>query len=372
MLGLLSCVSLCACSNASSPDDEADDAAKVVEDGGPTVHDAAPFVMPEAGVVEAGAHEAGVEAGTRASVFVGLNPAYSEDLLLADLEVVALGSRATTVALRSLEADAVADTLARLELFVDQGLDVLFAIDLVHGERQLIDFDDAALERIKDIVDQVFERQWPLHAIVFGEGLDVFDSQLDAPQSYELTAFVSSAISYAFEHPNRMSTTRVGYSTTFEGWVDSARAYEEWTSRSDVVALSWFGLANTGRALADTVADVHLQRAIEVAEEGGVKLALRELSYANATSAGSNRAQQEAFYRAVFSVVRVEAETLPFVAISALDSPPQQACEAFTEDFRLPAVATEARCSIALRTSSGEPTPAYQVVVDTIATLDGF
>ncbi len=357
--------------------DESDNAGDTTIGAGDRRLDATPTALLDAslqdldaGQVDAQVSEASRDADVVHPLAIGLNAVSSEDQLLADLEVVALGSRATTITIDAFDEESIDRALARARRFSEENVSVLLSVNVVRGQRVLLDQDAATPARMKQVVDQVYSAAVPLHALVFGEGADVHLANVPADERAALFELLADAIAHAAEHPKRPTGTRVGFAVTLEGWTDKAEDFRIWTAESDVVALSWFGLADTGRALADTIADARLEDALDVAEREGLHVALSDVSYPNATSAGSNRAQQQAFYDSLLSVVDERADTVPFFAVSALDSPTQEQCEVFQEDFRLPSVAVDARCSIALRTATGDATPAYQTLVETMATLD--
>lgn len=344
------------------PDASIREAAPPIVEASTDPRDAAP--LPEAGpsVPDAAAPEP-------VRISIGLNASRIDDAVLADLEVVALGSRVTTVTHRWSAESGIEGAIERARFFIDEGVEVLFSIDLVRALRPLLPtLSTESLGAVQQSLDTLFASGLPLSGVMFGEALDVALLALPAPQREAFAELISASVAYASNHGAR-GAIPIGIHTTAHVWADPPGELPLWADSADWVALSWFGIDAEGRAVNSLTVGTQLEQLLGYHQGHGKPVILREVSYPSSESVNGTSVRQARFFGALFDELSRQSGPVlvPYVAVTALDSPPEAVCQAYAQDYGLVSNAATARCSLGLRSSMGVPLEAYYAVVEAMA-----
>ncbi len=308
-------------------------------------------------------------------VRVGLSNGPNEGVL-ADLEVITLGARSTTVDyLWAADDGAALDAaLDRAELFSSESVNVLFSIDVVSGARRLVPaLSPTPTDDLYQVIDRIFERGINLFAISIGEGLDVSLVNLASAERAGLVELVDGFIDYATLHPLRPETTLVSFSTTANAWGDSSLELSRWLAAAQAVSISWFAIDSRGRASSSTEPGEYLSPRLTPITSAGKPVFFREVAYPSASAADSTEEKQERFFKNLFEDLVGRGDQIPFLT-ATLDEPTESDCATYLMDYPMSADATPqvsegailARCSVGLR-AAGVPKRAFYQVVDAIA-----
>jgi hypothetical protein len=312
--------------------------------------------------------DAAKDAGPRAVVRMGVNPVPAEDLGLADLDVIAVGSQATTVALR-WGSDDIEAAIGRARWFKGQDLTVLFAIDALQGAA-VGDLDlEARSQWVYAAVDALYAADVPVDAVVMGEALDLAIEQLEEAERKTLEASVGKWLTHASRHPDRPKDSLVGIHTWAGAWRAPSPELIKLSTRAELVALSWHGLDAAGYAQTVSSAKSDLDEQLTAAEAVAARVWIRELSYPSAVVAKSRLSQQAKAYTQLWGLFAEHPDRQPFVAVSGLYDPPNGECERFAATYALPERASDAYCSIGLKEADDSMRPAFSSLVAGMAAL---
>lgn len=325
----------------------------------------------DSGLFAPDASAAPSDASVGTLVAVGLNASPGEDALLADLDVIALGARATTLTHRVTGSVPLSETLQRAQLFTDYGLQVLLSLDLGRG------YDgpaEVALQELstlaKQSLDEIFDSELPLAHVVIGQALDLQLETFASATRPDFEALVLELLTYAGEHPTRRVETQVGFHASWRGWLAPSSTLWNWHEAAQAASVSFYGVDEAGRAQSVASAMADLEHVILQAGQLDRPVLFQEVAYPSAESAGSRASQQADFYEELWIELAGSERRVPFVAISAVSDPPEEACEAFVADFGLPEAALRACGSIGLRSDRGVPRPGFGAVMTGIASLE--
>lgn len=293
-------------------------------------------------------------------VLVGLNSVPSGSGALPDLEVIALGSNATTLAYAWGTDLEVA--LQRASMFADAGVQVMFSIDIVSGRRALSSAFDATFRgELESAIDQILAQRLPLAALTLGNGLDLALSRVEPLQREQLLEIVPAFLTYASQHADRLPATRVTVGTTGRGWLTPGPEMLLWAELAEAVTVSWFAISSTGQAADSSTAGEELDEILEPIFDAGKPVYLREAAYPSAVDSSQDR--QNKFYKDLFDSLTGRGEQIPLLSVTRLDDPTDAECDTYKLDFELPDASDAARCSIGLRTA-GIPKKAFYTVID--------
>lgn len=295
---------------------------------------------------------------------VGLNPASdpeqpaATELELADLEVLAVGSRAL-----SLRSDQVVDRsgalTARARSLSEGSVQFLVSVPL-----ELHDQDEAWMSSWTEIIDQLFEQPFALSYLVIGQSLDLKLASLSKAGRKQALELVAAAAGYVRQHPLRPPQVRLGVSASLRGWADPDASMEQLAKLADVVSGRWFVTDDDEHALTPGAALEELQTAIEAARQLGRPLVLEQVSYPHSEAWGSSPQAQAEFYERLFEYLGTRQEQLRFVAVTALDELTQEVCA----EYSLQYVRTNMLpCDVGLRDRQGRERPAFEAVIEALA-----
>lgn len=295
---------------------------------------------------------------------VGLNPASdptrygASELQLADLEVLAIGSRAL-----SLSRDQLIDSSGRLTArarSLSQGsVQLLVSVPLEVNEA-----DSTSMDEWTAFVDQLFEQSFALSYLVIGESLDVRLAGASEQQHERALQWVEEAVDYVRQHPQRPPSLRLGVSASLAGWSESRSLMRQLAKLVDVASARWFVANEAGRALKPDEALEQLQDALEAARQLNRPLILEQVSYPRSQAWESSDRAQASFYERLFEYLGARQEQLRFVAVTALDELPSEVCA----DYSLQYVrANLIPCDIGLRDEQRRPRPAFEPVIEALA-----
>ncbi|HEX2733721.1 MAG TPA: hypothetical protein VHM70_19055 [Polyangiaceae bacterium] len=305
-----------------------------------------------------------------ASIVMGLNPTISDDAVLADLDVTAFDSRATTVTHSWGSGRSEQQDVERAAWYQQRGVAVLFAVDGVRGALDIADVDWAEREDwAKAALDELFDSDLVVQGVVIGDLLDVSLDLASAAVRTKLTNYARELLDYANEHPARRQETLVGISTDAAAWSEPSVELRDLASRVSLVTLSENGLDRSGTALSSDDFAHGLISQLQSAHSYAANVWLREVSYPSSRSAASSLEQQAAALDALWAALELEPKLVPFLTLSSLYDPIESECDAFRRAYRFDDPAASARCSIGLRAANGDTRPAFASVVTGFATL---
>jgi hypothetical protein len=325
---------------------------------------------PDAAFIQWDAAPSASDAGEDLTVSVGLNPASINDPALADLDVIALGAGAVSVTYRVGQGTELSQDLERARWFSENGASVLFALQLVRGLDAGSEADLGELRQLAERqIDRIYAADWAPTYLVLGYALDVQWQSLGGADRSAFSALVLELLAYAREHSDKPVDLRVGFHTTKNAWLEPSEALRDWREQADVTAVSWYGLDVDGRALGASASLRELEQVISEAGGAAKPVLFQEIAYPSGTAVGSSQRQQSGFYKELWKRIADHAPHIGFVAVSALDDPPEADCEAFARDLGLPVAAATAWSSTGLRDGSGARRLGYDAVLAGIATF---
>lgn len=356
-------------------------------DGGDV--DAAPtdaaeeFVLPEASSVVVRAGVLPVGASTD-----GGSTAANETL--AHLEIVAAGSRASTVVRRwdELFTNATipnAPSWQYLEgiakLYADSGRGMLVSLAVV----------DRTLDARPSGVNGAWSSATTVsagHALVdrtlaafgselaylaIGNEVDRFLSQASETERDAFVAFAKSVIDYARAHPSLPAGTQIGIGATADALSQPGPELAELVAASDVAIASYHALdpSFSARPASAAAGDLDALWAAIGGDGGAPAIVLQEVAYPSSAESGSSAEQQQAFFDGLFVALLSRRERFPFVVVRGSQEESAEACDAHATAIGAPGSleASAAYCSFGLRSADGTNKPAWAVVVDGLATF---
>ncbi len=216
-------------------------------------------------------------------------------------------------------------------------------------------------QAMHDLIDRMFATFGPELAYV-SLGMEV-DRYLAANPSEALafTGFMTQALTYGREHPNKPQGTSLGVTWSTEAWAKGEESLHRGAlvEASDVVMLAHDGLDEAKLVREPGESIVHLREAVEVIDDKPV--VLHRVSYSTSKLIGGSRAHQSAFVTQLFDLVREKRARIPFVGVATLHDPSLESCSRFVQ-ARDPANSEELYafwCNVGLRTRQGEAKEAF-------------
>ena len=312
------------------------------------------------------------------------------DEKLAQLDVIALGSRGVSEVLRwdrLFEAPTipVASEWARLknlsQLYQGSGRSLLVCLALV--DRSLdarptgsaASWNDSAtqgaLEALVDKVLATFGDE--LYAISFGNELDRYFGSQSNKNATELAALVEHGIDYLKKHPAKPPSLRIGATFSTKALTSGASAsVKNIIDKSDVVVATYYPLDSSFAARAPSMVAQDLAGLLAAVEVDGAvprPILLQAVGYPSAIESGSSPEQQKAFFQALFQSLTSRRERFPFVSVNGLNDQRASACasEAAAVGAAGNVAAISAFCSLGLRGPAQTDKAAMGSVLDALA-----
>lgn len=324
----------------------------------------------------------------RSSGDAGSTPANETD---AVLDVLAAGSRAVTFVHRwdSLFFEASqprAELWTRLAnvapVFREQDRSVLFAVAMVDRTLDARPSDVSGpwdssdtLDAMESLVDTTFGTfGGELGFLSFGTEVDRYLEVLPEAQRPSLVSFLISAMDYARAHPNRPSGTQVGVTLRATSIAQQTMPeVAQLIEASDVAIATYYPLESDFAVRPPAVAGDDLDAlTLALAGDGGSRVVvLQEVGYPSAPETGSSEEDQRAFFDGFFQVLLARRADFPFVSVYGLHDAPPTTCAAEAAALGVPGdpIAMAARCSFGMRHGDGVNKPAWDVVLEGIATF---
>jgi hypothetical protein len=206
-----------------------------------------------------------------------------------------------------------------------------------------------------------------------GNEVDRWLSKAAARERTGFVGFTRHILDFARRHPNRLVTTRLGVSRTWEAVVEATLPeLTELTRESDVTIVTYYPIGADYRVLAPASASADLGALAEAAlgnDELGKQVVIQEVGYPSAELCGASLQAQKEFFDSFFQALQFRRATFPFVSIFELADRPTVACEhdavTFGDPDALPLIS--ARCSLGIRAHNGAAKPAWASVLGALS-----
>ncbi len=356
-----------------------------------------------AGPVDSGddaAGDADVPDAPLVPVRVGVSPtasvaadagAASIDEAESVLDVIALGSRSVTVVRRwdqlfnaSLVPDAGewARLASTAKLLVQSKRTLVLSVALVDRTLDarppgLGAWDSSATLSASDLlVDKVFATFGDeLAYLSVGSEVDRWMTLATPAERGAFVKLASHVVDYARSHPQKPAQTRVGVSATLDGIVGGKLPDVLGLERAgDVAMVTYFPLDASFNARAPSVAPADLDALVAaLGTDGGTppQVALEQIGYPSAAEAAGSEVKQRAFFDGLFQALLNRRAEFPLVVVKQVDDPPDAVCQSDALALGAPGnpAAIAFSCSLGLRRGAAAPKPAFQSIVDALATF---
>jgi hypothetical protein len=309
---------------------------------------------------------------------------------LAHLEIVAAGSRASTIVRRwddlftsaTLPEPAAWQYLGGIsKLYADAGRSVLVSLAVV--DRTL----DARPSGVTGtwssattisaghaLVDRTFATFGAeLAYLAIGNEVDRFLALAPTAEREAFVTFAKSVIDYARAHPSLPPGAKIGVSATTDALTQPSPELAELIAASDVPIASYHAVdaSFVARPASAAASDLDALWAAIGGDGGSKEIVLSEVAYPSSSESGSSLEQQRAFFDGLFVALLSRRERFPFVVVRGSHEEPAEVCDAHAVAIGAPGspAASAAYCSFGLRAAAGDDKPAWGSVVDGLATF---
>jgi hypothetical protein len=326
-------------------------------------------------------------------VGIELGPYFNETdagTVAGDAEMLALGVRAVVLhvsfANYDLQSPGSATRWAKLtnraHSYAQAGAQVVIALDLVERTVALQPADLATdwfsgetRTRLQELIDRLYELMAPdISALTFGDEVDRYLSVTVEPTRSQFQQLLLYGLRYAKNHNGakphgeRATAVRVALDATLNGWLQAlgsdagATALQALIPELDAFAVSYLPLDANDQAVADDQALEPLRQLALAASSYSVLL--QEISYPSSQAVGSSEVRQASFYRRLFDLLATDGKPFTLLSISPHTDPSNADCAAQAATYSQPTSSLiAARCSLGLWRHSGQPKPAWSVVL---------
>lgn len=307
--------------------------------------------------------------------FVGLvaSPAAAGDAaptngdLQAELEVLALGSRAKWFEVRPDQVLGLSLLQERKDLYQDTGVSLLVNLSL----RELLGASfslpsEQETARYRALIDAVLAAPVTPAIITFGSALDVAFANLPPTDALDLADWLLALMEYA-RTARGVTPVRVGLSAAPAAWLNPTPDFLRAAAGSEVAGVAWLAVSEDGSALAPVAALELYQQLLTAVTGMGQLLAFQDVAYPTDTEVGGSEAAQTEFYTQLLAQLKRTPQQVPFVSIAALNELPQTTCATLTAAFDLPTLAETSWCSVGVRRRDGSKKPAYDIIAQGFA-----
>lgn len=290
------------------------------------------------------------DAGPPRAIYWGLQPgtpfadAGVAQHALARLEVMALGSRIMT----HVSPGSLDDFES-----IWRAPDLNWIVTLPY--EAFLTMDDAA---INAWIDSVWQAGPSIRFLILGQRLETNLFGLQTSEREAIVTRLAAALRYAGTHSAKPVGASVGV-----GLVTLADAPGVLLAASNVVALSYSAVEDSGEVTAPDAAFKQLRSIVDQVADFRLPVILQDLAYPSSTS----EADQLEFFsdiKAWFS--GSDAPDVRAVVVSSLNPPASSECADWADEWRVEDGAN-VRCSVGMRDVEGQPKPALNEVVDLLA-----
>lgn len=219
----------------------------------------------------------------------------------------------------------------------------------------LVGMDDAAMGAW---VDRVWQLGPAIRFLILGQRLESNLFGLQTADREAIVARLEGALLYAAGHADKPAGASVGV-----GLVTLADVPRALLSASNVVALSYSGVEETGDVTPPEMAFGQLRSRVDQLADFRLPVILQDLAYPSSSS----ESDQLAFFSDIKGWFSGEdAPDVRAVVVSSLNPPTNSECAAWADEWRVED-GTDVRCSVGMRDTEGLPKPALNEVVDLLA-----
>jgi hypothetical protein len=291
--------------------------------------------------------------------------------LEAELEVLALGSRAVWFEVLPTSILGLSRLEQRKDVYRDSGVQLLVNVPLDEVmTRPFTAPDEAMTQRYRALIQSILTAPVTPTYLTFGRALDVALERLDEDDAAAVATWLTPLLQYVKE-TRGLAPTRVGLSGSAAGWRDRSKSFAVLNAVSEVAGVSWLVVGSDGRALPPAEAISDLDALVESVAAREL-VVFQDLAYPATEEAGSSEAQQRAFFEQFFARLPKHAARVPFVSIAAVNEYPDTVCQSYVGSFGLPSLAAVACRSVGLRRANGDKKPAYDTVAQGLASFSAF
>ena len=217
-----------------------------------------------------------------------------------------------------------------------------------------------------------------LVALSFGNELDRWLGTASTSERAAMVSLLQHGVDYARGHPARPSAAVIGVTLTWDSLTQGKPVeVPQLAALGDVVVATYYPLDSAFKVRSAGAVSGDLDLLVgalgsDAGEAGAPKpVLLQEVGYPSASECGSSPEQQRTFFVNVFQALSTRRGRFPFLCVNGLYESVPASCSAAAAALGAASNpnAENALCSLGLRQADGSGKPAYDAVLDGLATF---